>query len=108
VGQARQQQRTCAVTRAGEHSANGCCAVVCCVSVQVNLNSVWSGIGLMENNLLGAQHETRLRVEELEDRCAQPQAASTNTTQHSTCQQRRCHLCKGAAVLSSTQYSFCD
>lgn len=35
---------------------------------QVNLNSVWSGMGLMENNLLGAQHETRLRVEELEDR----------------------------------------
>lgn len=38
-------------------------------AVQVNLNSVWSGMGLMENNLLGAQHETRLRVEELEDRC---------------------------------------
>jgi hypothetical protein len=36
--------------------------------VQVNLNSVWSGMGLMENNLLGAQQETRLRVEELEDR----------------------------------------
>lgn len=36
--------------------------------LQVSLNSVWSGIGLMENNLLGAQHETRLRVEELEDR----------------------------------------
>lgn len=44
------------------------CAVcyVCCG--QVNLNSVWSGMGLMENNLLGAQQETRLRVEELEDR----------------------------------------
>ncbi len=26
-------------------------------------------MGLMENNLLGAQQETRLRVEELEDRC---------------------------------------
>jgi hypothetical protein len=38
--------------------------------VQVNLNSVWSGMGLMENNLLGAQQETRLRVEELEDRWA--------------------------------------
>eukprot|EP00775_Hariotina_reticulata_P003763 gene3763-4022_t len=35
---------------------------------EVNLNSVWSGMGLMENNLLGAQQETRLRVEELEDR----------------------------------------
>lgn len=42
------------------------CAVLC--GVQVNLNSVWSGMGLMENNLLGAQQETRLRVEELEDR----------------------------------------
>jgi hypothetical protein len=42
-------------------------AALCC-GVQVNLNSVWSGMGLMENNLLGAQQETRLRVEELEDR----------------------------------------
>lgn len=36
--------------------------------LQVSLTSVWSGMGLMENNLLGAQQETRLRVEELEDR----------------------------------------
>lgn len=43
-----------------------CCC--CCCSAQVNLNSVWSGMGLMENNLLGAQQETRLRVEELEDK----------------------------------------
>jgi len=45
--------------------------IVLPTAVQVNLNSVWSGMGLMENNLLGAQHETRLRVEELEDRCVQ-------------------------------------
>lgn len=45
-----------------------CCAGCCCRRGQVNLNSVWSGIGLMENNLLGANQETRLRVEELEDR----------------------------------------
>ncbi|WIA29571.1 hypothetical protein OEZ86_012064 [Tetradesmus obliquus] len=35
---------------------------------EVSLSNVWSGIGLMENNLLGAQQETRCRVEELEDR----------------------------------------
>lgn len=60
--------------------------VLCSACVQVNLNSVWSGIGLMENNLLGAQHETRLRVEELEDRCAHREAASPRA-QHSTPQQ---------------------
>lgn len=43
---------------------------------QVNLNSVWSGIGLMENNLLGAQQETRLRVEELEDRSGSKEVPS--------------------------------
>lgn len=48
----------------------GCCCAGCCCCCrgQVNLNSVWSGIGVMENNLLGAAAETRLRVEELEDR----------------------------------------
>lgn len=34
----------------------------------VNLNALWNNIGLMENNLLNAQQETRLRVEEIEDR----------------------------------------
>jgi hypothetical protein len=34
----------------------------------VSLSNVWSGMGLMENNLLGAQQEKRCRVEELEDR----------------------------------------
>lgn len=34
----------------------------------VNLNSVWSGMGLMESNLLSAQLETRARVEEMGDK----------------------------------------
>ncbi|GBF90826.1 transient receptor potential channel protein [Raphidocelis subcapitata] len=35
---------------------------------EVNLNSLWSGIGLMETNLLNAQEETRRRVEDTEAR----------------------------------------
>ncbi|KAI8473618.1 MAG: hypothetical protein J3K34DRAFT_518899 [Monoraphidium minutum] len=35
---------------------------------EVNLNSLWSGIGLMETNLLNAQEETRRRVEDMEER----------------------------------------
>lgn len=36
-------------------------------------------MGLMENNLLGAQQETRLRVEELEDRCCRAQQERQST-----------------------------
>lgn len=32
----------------------------------VNLHSLWSGMGMMENNLMNAQQEMRLRVEEME------------------------------------------
>ncbi len=35
---------------------------------EVNLHSVWSGLGLMESNLLTAQQETRLCVDEIEDK----------------------------------------
>lgn len=37
-------------------------------SYEVNLSSVWSGIGAMESNLLSVQQETRLRIDELDNR----------------------------------------